>query len=1329
MADITITGGGNVDNKNFYVDPNGDLWYDVLYEKIPTKPGDWTTAGKPLEAKRYPSGQRVTNLNGFNFTRSNYNPLAGATPSTQNIVGNTTSPIVTTRPTGVIPPPNTGPAIPGGTPANVNITPELVAPITAQEALSYNANAALSSFNIGPSPVSVAMPGSTINANYDSNPQLGNVSVQPGAAQAVFAPTRAVEFNPTTGGVEAGPAAQVRLAQDGTLRITPDTATEFKLGTGVSQAVNGDLVVSTGGVAVLSPNTEVVMEPGTSAALMPFAAGNTETILVEAEPAQNLNFIETTPALNSVGEEVIETTDAPPEYLENQETGKGQTEDGRLIGSQTNAQSPELDDDGFDDDEIEWAEGEGALLANDGIQYGNTGAGGTNKEESGIGDADTIGVADRNIATGSDGASPVPTEFLEKIVAKPNPFKDFATMTYAISLYLLDKPAYEKIMNQGIKSVAGLPLLIQSGGAAEDTVGTFGAFRDPNFHLDFYIDDIEIEGGVSGTSTQSVHNAFKINFRVKEPNGLTFLDSLHAAVKDHHLRKGFPADKINYAAQQYLMVIRFYGYDKFGRIVDGTTVSKTEPTSDTRAVSEKFIPFIFSGIKFTMAEHMIEYNCECAAIQSFFSQVGTHSAIPFNVELTGGTVASVLGIGGAGEGYSDDEFNPRLENNAINTKNNVTVYTGLANALNVESERAYGKEYAHKYIIEVEQGSEIGTKKIVVDPNVDKSLSAMPSDKSNPTAPNTDRVDKNQGRKSLPAGTSIIQAIELVVRESEFVKAQQNIEIDKRTGKPTVKAGAKNKVFQWFKVIATAVPRSAKINPQTMDYAYTITYTIKRYGVSDPKSPYFPQAYYRGVHKRYPYWFTGENTEIIDFRQDFNYLYYQQFGSEGLVNPQEINTIHVTKNFYMPRTNEASLGSQNKSSEPSSSVASILYSPADMASAELTIVGDPDWIAQSEIFYSPKVSKQKNVSNSPFMPDGSINYDASEVYFSIEYNTPADYQHTGLQNIGYNNPNKGVVDISGATATVVLAYRANTITTKLSAGQFIQYLKGTLLTWRDDVDALRQPDGSIGIDVDSNKRKAQQAEDDAFWANVDAEQAQLMSGVDPETVTFAEDIVAQQNAEFEEDNEPTVVNYIEPETAEDIVAYQDAEFEFDWDDNNSGDNVTTNSIVPPLTPQAKPTQPTVNEDKTKDVVVNGTTETEANPEFQNPVPPPPAARAEPVDNRAGAQSDGQGNFVYNGVEFSANTQAAYDNYIKLIDSNRPSIVEDYDPYYNAKVQRRVSVSRSGKKVDKILGAYDSNGDFVSFPSGNQPENNLRLLDARNRKIEADKNIDPFFRFD
>jgi len=120
-----------------------------------------------------------------------------------------------------------------------------------------------------------------------------------------------------------------------------------------------------------------------------------------------------------------------------------------------------------------------------------------------------------------------------------------------------------------------------------------------------------------------------------------------------------------------------------------------------------------------------------------------------------------------------------------------------------------------------------------------------------------------------------------------------------------------------------------------------------------------------------------------------------------------------------------------------------LYSPSDQASASLTIVGDPDWIAQSELFYSPD---SVGVGLGPFMHDGSINYDASEVLFAINYNTPVDYNlATGLADTGTKNLGRDLASGIPGKSNISLVYRANTITTYLSNGAFRQNLQGSLM--------------------------------------------------------------------------------------------------------------------------------------------------------------------------------------------------------------------------------------------------------------------------------------------
>jgi hypothetical protein len=78
--------------------------------------------------------------------------------------------------------------------------------------------------------------------------------------------------------------------------------------------------------------------------------------------------------------------------------------------------------------------------------------------------------------------------------------------------------------------------------------------------------------------------------------------------------------------------------------------------------------------------------------------------------------------------------------------------------------------------------------------------------------------------------------------------------------------------------------------------------------------------------------------------------------------------------------------------------ADYLYSPGDQGRVNLTIIGDPSWIAQGEVWSGIRSTQTQENSDdaqdpflAPFLPDGTINYDAREVLFEVAWNTPADY--------------------------------------------------------------------------------------------------------------------------------------------------------------------------------------------------------------------------------------------------------------------------------------------------------------------------------------------------
>lgn len=927
---------------------------------------------------------------------------------------------------------------------------------------------------------------------------------------------------------------------------------------------------------------------------------------------------------------------------------------------------------------------------------------GTNKEEvfddgwapnindgqfgSTVGKATTTKPASSRLDTGKP--SPVPAAYLKAINSRPNPLDAFATYNYSISIYLVNKRGLQNLQN-GVKSVAGLPLIMQSGGSPEKDM--YGAYRSPYFPLDFYIDDVELEGVLSGTGTQHIHNQHTIRFSVTEPYGLTFIDRLHDAVKHYKTSQGIPENKIVYQSQMYLMVIRFNGQS-----IDGTQHNLASLTNSEAKFTEKFIPFVFTGIRFSMHDDKIVYQCEAAAPMSYYNLNATHSAIPANMELTGVTVGDVLKTG--------------------------SKYTSLEQLLNQHAQKAAkGTEFANVYKIEFEEGSEIDKKKITpTTSGTNKNRAAMNSSKDNPKPAAADRVDSLKRIKSIQAGTSIVQAIENIVRNSEFVTQQQVVVIDENTGKPRLSDNTANQPFQWFKVVMQTTPRSDKINPETGDHAYEIVYKIKRYQTTPKGDKFFPPPIYRGDHKSYKYWFTGENTQVLNFSQDYNYLYFQQQALRlpGLESPAEINTVNVSRSYYMPRTLEDDTGTENGSGKIAAGVASILYSPGDQAEANIDIVGDPDWIAQSELFYGVDKSH-----NEPFEEDGSVNINGSQVYFSIEYSAPADYRDNGVM-----DPVRDEFDRS--QPLMRLSYTGISIKSKFSSGEFTQSIRGALNTWTNSEYATRLANGDIRFDmagyrarIKKNLGIAETKRESATvdWAAEDAFQNQktITSG------TVANQQLEQElldsgftEAELAEWNEDTSFTDTKSSTQETIDQF-DAQFAADQDGIFAPTETQFFGTNPEgyqqiIDSQNSPTTTTAGDDmlfnsgeftnpntSTQNTITNtGGEKTVEQSPLVEPTPVPPAysgpGYTENESNltlptgttNSGVDSNGQIYGNYKGQEILGGTQGAIDAQKQAIDTGQETTYEDVEYGLTAGDAERVR-----RKFDPVSGTGEIVGYF------------------------------------
>jgi hypothetical protein len=714
---------------------------------------------------------------------------------------------------------------------------------------------------------------------------------------------------------------------------------------------------------------------------------------------------------------------------------------------------------------------------NTGTGPGGGGAGG--KVEVAPGD-DAFSVKRNNVgnainADGVEGRTSVAEEFLKPIKASPNPLLGLASQTYSVSIYMMNRSEYVQFLGTDKKTLPTRQLILQSGGAKAEE-------RNKYFDVDFYIENIEFETVLGSQGSGAPHNVTKLNFDILEPQGITFLERLKKAVTDHVQEPG-----VNINAQTYLMVIRFYGYDEFGNLVTknelpsatGNEISELESTSDPEALVEKFIPFQFNDINYKINNKAVVYSCNCATPQNIVGYSTARGSIPFNFQLSASTVKKLLngnselvplvpivttttssGLTGGPPNRNRVTSTTTEEVTTVEQQRagklglqDRTVTSGLCDALN-QHQRELAKKNGmipDEYIIEIEDVPGLIDAKMNKQGRTNLTKTTMQKSSDANQQKNMEKVslDKQTKEYSISAGTQIIQLIDQVLKNSTYVTAQQTIAFDEITNKEIRNPPVRT--VQWYRITQLAAPKEyCKIRN---DYAYQITYRISRYQINTPRSPYFPPAMYRGAHKIYNYWFTGLNTEVLDFDIEVKSNFVTIMGKDGLITDEDVavgnDARFAEKRFFQSAPDSSTQGASGDAGRPAAQLASRLYSPADVSKADLTIVGDPDFIMQSELFYSAG-------NLEAFEPDGSVNGNAGEVLFEIRFNRPVDYNMaTGETPVNSENSDSKITGEKNLAAES-LVYAATNVTNKLADGKFTQSIQGVARMFDNAVNSPKQ---------------------------------------------------------------------------------------------------------------------------------------------------------------------------------------------------------------------------------------------------------------------------------
>jgi hypothetical protein len=372
-------------------------------------------------------------------------------------------------------------------------------------------------------------------------------------------------------------------------------------------------------------------------------------------------------------------------------------------------------------------------------------------------------------------------------------------------------------------------------------------------------------------------------------------------------------------------------------------------------------------------------------------------------------------------------------------------FSGLCEALNAYELELVQKgtvKYANTYSIVFDPPS-MANATIKKQGSTDKDLAPMqiPVTAKDAKDPKTNSLNTTAVNLQISAGMQIIQFIETIMRNSSYVSDQLTAQVDQTTGEVKPSTSAPGGTTAWYKINVVVTPNQTNIDPQRNDYTYDYTYIITPFAVNKINSQWFTDSKFRGLHKSYNYWFTGLNNSILNFEVEYNNLYnviLSGLFKEPAVQETTTDSRIMARRVTQTRSEHSDQGAKNGANEPNASGADAMYNLASLGEVKLKIIGDPAWLAQGEAASS--LPAQGGFNFKPFLDDGTINFDASEVAFDISWNRPADYDLTGTGLVNVNGDGK-----QPSLPAENITYKIASCKSTFSRGKFEQELEGYFL--------------------------------------------------------------------------------------------------------------------------------------------------------------------------------------------------------------------------------------------------------------------------------------------
>ena len=573
--------------------------------------------------------------------------------------------------------------------------------------------------------------------------------------------------------------------------------------------------------------------------------------------------------------------------------------------------------------------------------------------------------------------------------------------------------------------------------------------RSPG-RFDMFIENVEIETIIESTENSVMTQPTNISFDVIEPYSINgFIEALQVSA----IAAGNPS----YQGATFLLKINFTGYP------DGADFPKvvTEIEKSTR-----YFPITLVGIEVTIDEKGTKYKVK--AVGQSDSGLGQSAVLKKSVKVSGKDVRSILNnlMVNITKQLKDDD--QKAKNNSLSADAYDEYYIkfpkfspseGFNDGIPSNSiGTAKLGETLKDNAVNSFPDAATSTKPDAYDPRKFKDLPPITaSDRAtiNKLTPDTEPISQFAENKTIP------ECIEAVIKDSEYIK---NI-AKKLSSKTEWKQVVDDHGMVDYFLIKLEATNKITINPDTKKPYQIFTYVVVQRKIMYTRFPGYGNEIVDSAKlstlslREYNYLYTGQNLDVLNFKLNFNTLFFEAIPSAlGNQNALPSKTAVAPGNKVEPKSNPDSLSSVKNNQVPASphradatltsvdknasgqnqtdayaklakGIHNAITNPkGSMLDGEIDILGDPYYVITGGVGnYNPKPGP-----NSPrITTDGEANHNYGEVLITINFRNPIDYDTLDKGGRMYFDPE--LVPFSGV-------YRVNTVKSSFKDGVFKQSL-------------------------------------------------------------------------------------------------------------------------------------------------------------------------------------------------------------------------------------------------------------------------------------------------